>query len=442
MNDYRKAVKIIKKLQRRGYQAVFTGGWVRDSLLGRPSSDIDIATNATPDQVEKLFHRTKAVGKSFGVILVRIKDIDFEVATFRIDGNYSDGRRPDSVQFTSMEEDAKRRDFTVNAMFYDPRKKQYIDFVGGQKDLQARRIRFVGDPVQRITEDNLRLIRAIRFAVKLNSWIEPESMKAIRENSSKIANVASERIREEFMKMLELGDPRKMIDLLFESNLVDYIMPELKPMKDSKQNPYWHPEGPVLEHTILVMENLANEKPLLQFAALMHDIGKPATAKVEGNDPNKISNHGHDDVGAKIALDIMTRLKFSNDEIDYVVNLVENHMKHQAVKDMRKSTLKRFMSQPYFDDLLKLNYADIRAASGDLTTIKFLEEQKSNWKPEEIKPKTSLVTGDDLIVMGLKPGPHFKELLTLVMDAQLEGTVKTKDEGLKLVQKVLDARNG
>lgn len=441
MSDYRKAVKIIKKLQRRGFDAVLCGGAVRDLLLGKEPHDFDIACSATPDQVEKIFRHTKAVGKSFGVVLVELKGTSFELATFRRDGTYSDGRRPDSVEFTSMEEDAKRRDFTINAMFYDPCKKKYIDFVDGQKDLQARRIRFVSDPVHRITEDNLRLIRAIRFAIKLNSWIDPESMKAIRENAFKIANVASERIREEFMKMLELGDPRKMLDLLFESNLIDYILPEFKPMKGSKQNPRWHLEGDCYVHTTIVMENLAKEKPLLQFAALMHDIGKPSTAKVEGDDPDKISNHGHDDVGAKLALDIMTRLKFSNEEIDYVVNLVQNHMKHQVAKEMKKSTLARFMAQPYFDDLLKLNYADIRAASGDLSTIKFLEEQKRSWKPEEIKPKTSLVTGDDLIAMGLKPGPQFKELLTIVMDAQLEGTVKTKDEGLKIVQKAIDARN-
>jgi poly(A) polymerase len=437
MNDYRKAAKICYKLQRRGFQAVFTGGWVRDSLLGLPSSDIDIATNATPDKVEKLFRRTKAVGKSFGVILVKMKDTDFEVATFRIDGTYSDGRHPDGVQFTSMEEDAKRRDFTVNAMFYDPRKNKYIDFVDGQKDLAAKRIRFVGDPNQRIVEDNLRMLRAIRFALKLNSWIEPESMQAIRVNASKITNVSSERVREEFMKMIELGCPKKMINLLFDSNLIDYILPEIKPMKGNKQNPFWHPEGDVLEHTILVMQGLIGESSLLQLAALFHDIGKPSTAKVEGEDPTRISNHGHDDVGAKMTFDIMTRLKFSNDEINYVVNLVSEHMKHQAAKDMKKSTLKRFMAQPYFDDLIKLNYADVGSASGDFSTIEFLEEKKKNWTPEEIKPKTSLVTGDDLIAMGLKPGPEFKKLLTLVMDAQLEGTVKDKEQGLKLIERTL-----
>ncbi len=436
MDDYRKAVKIINKLQRRGHQAVLAGGSVRDMLLGKTPHDFDIATSATPDQVERIFRRTRAVGKSFGVVLVKIKDVDFEVATFRLDGTYSDGRRPDFVEFTSMEEDAKRRDFTVNAMFYDPHKKEYIDFVGGRADLVSRRIRFVGDPLQRITEDNLRLLRAVRFAIKLDAQIELETMQVIRDNASKLSNVSQERIREELMKMFDLGQPRRMIGLLFDSKLVDYILPEIQPMKDCQQNPYWHPEGDVLTHTVKVMEGLVNEKPLLQLAALFHDIGKPATMAIDPNDPNRISNHGHDEVGAKMVFDIMTRLKFSNDEIDYVVSLVSNHMKHQVVMDMKKSTLKRFMAQPYFEDLLKLNFADVSAASGNLSTIEFLKNQKFEWKPEEIKPK-AFINGDDLIAMGLKPGPKFKELLTMIMDAQLEGSIQNREQALKLVERTL-----
>lgn len=436
MNDYRKAVKIIRKLQRRGYQSVLAGGAPRDMLLGKEPHDYDICTDATPSQVEKIFRQTKAVGKSFGVVLVKIKDVDFEVASFRRDGIYSDGRHPDSIEFTSMEEDAKRRDFTVNAMFYDPRKKKYIDFFNGQKDLQARRIRFVGDPIQRITEDNLRLIRAIRFAVKLDSWIEPESMKAIRENASKIANVASERINEELMKMLALGQPRKMLELLFDSGLLTYIMPEVIPLRDCPQNPKWHPEGRVWIHTIMVMEGLTQEKPILQLAALLHDIGKPATT--DPNDP-QLSAKGHDELGAKMAVEIMTRLKFSNDEISYVRDIISDHMKMHLLKEMKKSTLKRYMALPHFEDLIKLGRADVAAASKDFSNFDCLKEKTQDWKPEEIKPK-GLVTGDDLIAKGLKPGPQFKELLTMVMDAQLEGTIKTKDEGLKLVQKVIDAR--
>lgn len=436
MNNFDKAKKIIKRLKRKGYQALLAGGCVRDMLLNKEPNDFDIATSATPDQVEKIFKHTKAVGKAFGVVLVKIKNTDFEVATFRKDGSYEDGRRPASVFFlSSAEEDANRRDFTINALFYDPVKKQILDFVDGKKDLERKRIRFVGDAQQRIREDNLRLIRAIRFAIKLDFWIDPTTMEIIRNNAQKLANVSFERIREELMKMLALGKPRKMLDLLFESNLIDFVIPEFRALQGCEQSPKHHPEGTVLEHTTRVMEHLVNERPMLQLAGILHDIGKPATSAV--NETGDIITHGHDEVGAKIAREIMTRLKFSNDEIEYVADMVAEHMKYHFVRSMKKSSLKRYMALPYFDDLTKLSRADISSASKDFSSLEYIEQKKKEWKPEEIKPKNTLINGDDLINLGFKPGPIFKTILSVIEDGQLEGKLKTKEEALEVAKTFL-----
>lgn len=432
MTDQRKALKIIKKLQRKGFQAVFAGGCVRDMLLNKEPHDFDVATSATPDQVEKIFVRnSKTVGKAFGVVLVKVNGTDFEVATFRKDGTYSDGRRPDSVEFVpSMKDDADRRDFTVNAMFWDPVKRTTWDFVDGQRDLTMKKIRFVGDPKKRIEEDKLRLLRAVRFCLKLDFWMDSDTAIAVRLNANKLNTVSPERIRDELMKMLAAGRPRKMMDLLFSTHLVDYVLPELRNLDGCRQNSAFHPEGDVLEHTVQVMEGLVNEPVLLQLAGMLHDIGKPATMTEEDG---QITNRGHDVVGASMVEEIMTRLKFSNDEIEYVKNLTADHMQHHFVRSMRKSTLKRYMALPYFDDLTKLNRADINAASKNFSALEYIEEKRKSWKPEEIKPK-SLITGKDLIEAGFTPGPMFKTILSFIEEGQLEGKIRTREDAMKIVK--------
>jgi len=425
-----KAKKIVKHLQRNGYEAVFAGGCVRDMLLNITPHDYDIATSATPEVVESLFKNTKSVGKAFGVILVKFHNVDFEVATFRNDGNYSDGRRPDSVTFSSIVEDAKRRDFTVNAIFYDPVEKKVIDYVGGKKDLSNKVIRFVGNAEDRIKEDHLRLLRAIRFALRLGFELDPLTFGDIRKSAHLVKEVASERIREELAKMIEVGKPRLMMRLLFSTNLMHEILPEIVALKDSPQHPEFHPEGDVLEHTILVMEKLVNEKLEVQFAGMFHDVGKPVTLKFDNGRP---TNKGHDAVGADMVEQIMLRLKFSTDEIDLVKNLVADHMRHHVVKEFRKSTLKRYLALPYIDDLMLLNEADTRSASGNMEHIDYLREKMDEWEPEEIRPKP-MVNGHDLIKLNLKPGPIFSTILREVEDLQLEGTVTNRRQALRFLR--------
>jgi len=425
-----KATKIVKILQKNGYEAVFAGGCVRDMLLDITPNDYDIATSATPEVVESLFKNTKAVGKAFGVILVKFRGTDFEVATFRNDGNYSDGRRPDFITFSSMTEDAMRRDFTINAMFYDPVKKKVIDFVNGRKDLDNKVIRFVGNADERIKEDHLRLLRAVRFALRFNFSLQLFILNDIKRNAHLVRKVAAERIREELVKMIEVGRPRLMIRFLFSTHLMHEILPEMVALKDSPQHPKFHPEGDVLEHTILVMEKLIGERPEVQLAGMFHDIAKPVTLKFDNGRP---TNKGHDAVGSDMVEQIMLRLKFSTDEIELVKNLVADHMRHHVVKQFRKSTLKRYLALPYIDELMLLNEADTRSASGNMEHIDFLKEKMDEWEPEVIKPKP-LVTGHDLIKLGFKPGPIITTILDRVSDLQLEGEVANKRQTLKAVR--------
>ncbi len=431
MDMERKAKKVVRTLQKAGYQAVFAGGAVRDIFLGNIPHDYDIATSAKPDEVQGLFKNTNAVGKAFGVILVKLKGETFEVATFRKDGNYSDGRRPDSVEFSSMEEDAKRRDFTINAMFFDPIKKKVFDFEQGQLDLDNKEINFVGKPIERIKEDNLRLLRAIRFAIKLDFTIGTETWEAIKKNAHLVNNVAPERIREEFIKMLQLGSPRKMVNLLFNSNLINHILPEMVDLKDSPQREDFHPEGDVLTHTILVMEKLIGEKIEVQIAGMLHDVGKPKALVIE--DDGTPTHKGHEVISTEIAEKIMLRLKFSNDEIDLVKNLVGDHMRHHVAKKWKKSTMKRFLSLPHFEDLIILNKADTLSASNDLSDIDFILSKVNEWEPEIIKPK-AIVSGHDLIKLGLKPGPIFKIVLLEVETEQLEGNIVNRKQALKFLK--------
>jgi poly(A) polymerase len=425
-----KATKIVRHLKRNGHQAVFAGGCVRDMLLNITPHDYDIATSATPTQVESLFKNTKAVGKAFGVILVKFRGVDFEVATFRNDGDYTDGRRPDSVTFTSAVEDARRRDFTVNALFYDPVEKKVMDYTGGKSDIRNKLIRFVGNGENRIKEDHLRLLRAVRFALRLDFELEPFTFNDIRRHAKLVNKVAPERIREELVKMIEVGKPRQMIQLLFSTRLMHEILPEVAALKGSPQHPEFHPEGDVLEHTILVMEKLVNQRHEVQLAGMLHDVGKPVTLKFEDGRP---TNKGHDAVGADMVEQLMLRLKFSNDEIGLTKNLVADHMRHHVVKQFRKSTLKRYLALPYIDELMLLNEADSLSASGNMEHIEYLREKMDEWEPEVIKPKP-LVNGHDLIKLGFKPGPIFTTILDRVSDLQLEGEVTNRRQALKVVK--------
>jgi len=432
MTNYGNALKIVKRLQDKGHQAVFAGGAVRDMLLGDDPHDIDIATSANPDQVINLFKNTKSVGKSFGVVLVRYGDTDFEVATFREDGTYSDGRRPDSVLFSSMGKDSSRRDLTINSIFYDPVRERVLDFNKGHQDLCDKIIRFVGDPNKRIQEDNLRILRAIRFAIKLGFTIDKKTWSAIIMNAEKINNVSEERISEELMKMIAIGKPREMMVLLYDSGLLKHILPEVDALVGCGQNPNYHPEGDVFEHTVRAMENLKSERPILQLAGMLHDIGKPSTSSI--NEDGKTINHGHDKVGAEMVDTLMRRLKFSNDDIELVKNLTSDHMLHHFVRSMKKATVKKMMALPHFDDLLKLNEADIMAASGNISSLTYIREKMDTWKPEEIKPKP-IISGQQLIDLGFKPGPLFKEILNTVVDLQLEGELTTEDDALDFVRR-------
>jgi poly(A) polymerase len=430
MTEKEKALHIVETLRNEGRYAVLAGGCVRDMLLGIKPKDYDIATEAYPDEVEALFPNTKAVGKAFGVVLVNIEGADFEVATFRSDGEYLDGRRPSTVHFSSIEEDAKRRDFTVNALFYDPLDDKVIDFVGGMADLENKVLRFVGDPEERIEEDKLRLLRFVRFLLKLKFQMDEKSFMAVRMNAPAIFKVSSERIREELMKMLEVGQPRKMVQLLMQTHLMELILPEVAALDGCEQDPIWHPEIDTLVHTIMVMENLKDEHPLLQLAAMFHDVGKPTTMEVRDG---RITNRGHASVGKEMTEKRMRELKFSNDEIDLVASLVHHHMKGHVAPHMRKSKLKRLLAEPWAEMLIKLAMADQKASHGDTNGAEFLKEKFETWEPEEIKPEP-LVNGHDLIELGFKPGPIFSKILDTVSDEQLEGNLNTREEAIAFVK--------
>ena len=432
------ATKICSILQQNGNDAVFAGGFVRDMILGKPAHDIDIATSASPDIVVSLLKKNhfliKEVGKAFGVVLAKSGDIEFEIATFRTEEGYSDGRHPDKVSFSTMKEDAQRRDLTINALFFDPIKEEIIDFVNGKEDIKNGIIRFVGVADERINEDKLRMMRAIRFAIKLGFKIEDSSFKAIRKHASEINIISPERINQEFVKMIECRKPSIMFDLLDSSNLMTYIFPEIKKLVGLKQDPEWHPEGSVDIHTKLVMEQLKDGSVELILGGMFHDVGKFDTFGIKEN--GRIGAHGHDKVGAEITENVLRRLKFSNEQIEHVVTLVENHMKGHHASEMKKSTLRRYIAQPHFNDLLRLTEADALSSNKDTSEIDYIRshiEEFKDWK--ELPPP--LVTGRDLINLGLKPGPNFKTILDTCMDKQLEGSIVTKEDGISLVKDMI-----
>ena len=426
------ATEIVRTLRRKGHSAYLVGGCVRDLLLGKEPTDYDVATSATPDQVQQYFSQTYPVGAQFGVILVEIGNKDFvEVATFRSDVSYSDGRHPDAVRFTqSAQEDVKRRDFTINGLLLDPENNQVLDFVGGQMDLKNRTIRAIGQPDVRFQEDKLRMLRAVRFAARFEYKIEPETFAAIQDLGDQITQVSRERVRDELLKMLTEGHARRAFELLDSAGLLACVLPEITRMKGVEQPPQYHPEGDVWIHTLMLLEQLpAGVSPALALGALLHDVGKPSTFRVA---PDRIRFDGHVEVGEKIAEDILKRLRLSNDETTQVLALVGNHMRFADVTKMKDSTLKRFFRLPRFEEHLELHRMDCTASHGKLDLYEFTRKKLAEIPPAEIQP-TPLVTGNDLIEAGYEPGPHFKEILEAVEDAQLEGRLRSREDALRFV---------
>jgi putative nucleotidyltransferase with HDIG domain len=430
------AAEIVKTLRDAGYLAYFAGGCVRDHLLGRIAADYDVATNARPVAVLSMFPKTFAVGAHFGVVLVVSelagKEVMTEVATFRNDGAYSDGRHPDAVRFSeSAEEDVQRRDFTINGMLLDPVSLEVLDFVGGRTDLDAKLVRAIGDPLRRFEEDKLRMLRAVRFAARFGFSIEPATLAAIQKLAPKIDQVSRERIREELTKMLTEGKASDAFRLLDATGLLVQVLPEISKMQGVAQPPEFHPEGDVWVHTLLLLEKLElGCSPTLAWGTLLHDVGKPPTYREA---PDRIRFDGHAEVGTRMAEAILKRLRFSNEECEQIALLVKNHMRFGDVMEMKDSTLKRFFRLPKFEEHLALHRMDCLSSHRLLRLYDYAKERYERMPAEQVRP-VLLVTGADLIAEGYAPGPRFKQMLAAAEDAQLEGLIVTREEGLSLVR--------
>ena len=427
------ARQICARLREHGHIAYFAGGCVRDMVRGLTPKDFDVATDAPPEVVQQIFPRTYAVGAKFGVIVVVENGTNFEVATFRSDDIYVDGRRPRAVHFASPEEDARRRDFTINGMFFDPVENQVIDFVGGRADLEAKMVRAIGDPVQRFAEDRLRMLRAVRFATVLDYQIDRRTWEALVSNASAILNISAERIRDELVRIFLSPNRVRGWDLLDESGLIRAILPEIEPMKGCKQPEQFHPEGDVFEHTRLMLQLLrANVSVPLVFSVILHDIAKPVTAQHDAT--GRIRFNEHDRIGAAMTEQIMERLRFSRAEIDATVEMVQQHMVFKDVPKMRVARLKRFMARPTFEEELELHRVDCEGSHRILDNYEFLLRKREEFANEPIIPPP-LVRGDDLIALGLKPGPKFGDILEAVETRQLEGILKTREGALEWVRR-------
>jgi putative nucleotidyltransferase with HDIG domain len=448
------AILIIRTLWERGHKAYLVGGCVRDLLLGREPADYDVATDAVPDEVMRIFPDTYAVGAQFGVVLVPLpernvastastetcrdvacyvspKGTAVEVATFRSDIGYSDGRHPDQVRFSKdPQEDVERRDFTINGLLLDPDTNQILDFVDGKKDLEAGIIRTIGDPERRFAEDKLRMLRAIRFAARFGYAIEPKTFQAMQTLAPQIGQVSKERVRDELSKMLTEGRARQAFLLLDETGLLHEVLPEIEAMKEVKQPPQFHPEGDVFVHTLLLLDKLPHPCSItLAWGALLHDVGKPATFRIA---PDRIRFDGHVDVGVKMAEEICSRLRFSNDDTDQILALVDNHMRFAHVQQMKESTFKRFVRMPRFEEHLELHRLDCQSSHGNLASYNFTRQKMASMTPATMRP-APLITGDDLIAAGYPPGPQFRKILSAVEDGQLEGRLHSRDEALAFV---------
>jgi putative nucleotidyltransferase with HDIG domain len=426
------AHRVIAQLRRSGHQAYLVGGCVRDLLLGGQPKDFDVATDAPPHRIMSLFPNSGQVGAHFGVVLVRDGGAQVEVATFRSDHDYSDGRRPASVHFEQdPRQDVLRRDFTINGLLMDPDTGDVLDYVDGRADLDARVIRAIGDPEVRFREDHLRLLRAVRFAARLGFAIDPPTFAAIQHEHSLIRTVSAERVRDELARILTEGGARRGFELLDESGLLAVILPEVAAMKGVEQPPQYHPEGDVWVHTLMLLEGLHNPSLTLAMGALLHDVGKPPTFRVA----DRIRFDGHVEEGVRLAHQILTSLRFSNEETEQIEALIANHMKFKDLPHMRQSTLKRFLRLPRFPEHLELHRLDSMASNKRLESYELARHKLSEFPEEHLKP-TPLVTGADLIAAGYSPGPIFSTILTAVEDAQLEGRIHTAAEGLAVVHEM------
>lgn len=433
------ATEVVRRLAAAGFRAVFAGGCVRDMLLGVQPKDFDVATSATPQQTMALFPRNVPVGVAFGVVRVigpGDNPPQVEVAAFRAETTYSDGRRPDQVSFTNEVEDVRRRDFTINGLLYDPLKDQLLDYVGGRADLEAGVIRAIGDPKQRFGEDHLRMLRAVRFASRLAFEIDAATFRAIQDSAARILAVSAERIRDELNLMLTGPAPRRALELLKQAALLQHLLPEVDALAGVPQPGEFHPEGDVWTHTLLMLGWLKNAPLTLALGVLLHDIGKPPTlARLD-----RIRFNEHDRVGAEMTARIMTRLRYSNEEVERVTSLVRGHMVFKGIQRMRPAKLKRFLREPHFDEHLELHRLDCLASHGKLANHEFCVAELKKQPPETLRP-APLITGHDLIALGLTPGPRFKRILADVEDRQLEGALKDKESAIKYVREKL-ARPG
>jgi tRNA nucleotidyltransferase/poly(A) polymerase len=425
------ATRLVRTLRQAGHEALFAGGCVRDMLLGKEAHDIDIATSARPEEVQKLFPRTVAVGAHFGVVVVLQDGMEFQIATFRSDGAYRDGRHPESVTFTDAEGDAKRRDFTVNGLFFDPVERRVLDYVDGESDLRAGILRCIGDPAARFSEDKLRLLRCVRFAASLGFRIEERTFDALLAKAAEITDVSSERIRDELVKIFTHPNRVRGFDLLDQSGLMDVLLPEVSHLKGCEQPPDFHPEGDVFVHTRLMLSLLPDQVSVpLVFSVLFHDIGKPPTFRRD--ETGRIRFNGHEGVSATMTTEIFHRLRFSNAETEATVTCVKNHMSFKDVKNMRVATLKRFLARPTIEDEMELHRVDCLGSHGLLDNFEFLREKQEEFSNAPLIPEP-LITGRDLIASGRKPGPKFKQILDAVQALQLEGSLLTREDALAWV---------
>ena len=445
MNARAFAEQVCSTLRSKGFQAFLVGGCVRDILLGREPADYDVSTDATPTQVEAIFPGSLTVGAKFGVVIVPEAGAEpadarrrqVEVATFRSDMGYSDGRHPDRVEYTkSPQDDVKRRDFTINGMLLDPETKEVLDFVGGQDDLRAGIIRAIGDPETRFREDKLRMVRAVRFAARFDYAIEPKTMQAIQKLAPEISQVSMERLRDELTKILTEGAARRGFELLDQSGLLIFLLPEIAKMKGVEQPPQFHPEGDVWVHTLMMIAGLpAGSSPTLAWGVLLHDVGKPPTFAPPSGPNGRIRFDRHVEVGVKMAEEICRRFRFSNEDTEQILALVENHMRFKDVPKMKPATLKRFVRLEKFDEHLELHRLDSLSSHGKLDNHDFARRFLEETPPEQVRP-ARLLTGDDLIALGLKPGPRFKAILYSVEEAQLDGAIQTHEDALSLAKEL------
>jgi len=418
---------VVQRLQQAGFEAYWVGGCVRDFLLGREPDDYDVVTSALPEQIEALFRRTIPVGRKFGVLIVVEGEHQFQVATFRAEADYRDGRHPEQVSFGDAMADARRRDFTVNGLFYDPVGKQLHDWVGGEPDLNAKRIRTIGPPAERFAEDHLRLLRAVRLAAQLGFEIEPATLQAIKALAPKIANISAERIRDELLKLFVPPHASRGLLLLQESQLLEQVLPELAATRNCEQSPDFHPEGSVFNHLVLMLQHLpAGADPSLAWAVLLHDIAKPVTASRD-EAGGSIHFYGHERIGAEMAEQILQRLRFPKKQIDEIVQAVRCHMQFKDAPEMRKATLRRMLLRPTFPLELELHRLDCLGSHGRLDIYDFLVAQQAELKNRpQIQPP--LLHGDDLIALGMKPGPAMGALLAEIRDKQLQDELTTPEE--------------